>query len=103
MDFAFTASRLFEMLFLICFGLAWPTNIIKSARSRTARGKSLLFLIIALVGYICGITSKLVDSTLSYVLVFYLLNTCMVITDIILTLRNRRLDRQADLAAQSGA
>ena len=33
----------FEILMLVCFGLSWPFNIAKSWKSRTAKGKSLIF------------------------------------------------------------
>ena len=40
---------------LICFGLSWPFNISKSLRSRTAKGKSVVFEILVIVGYLCGL------------------------------------------------
>ena len=36
-------AKFLEVMMLICFGLSWPFNIVKSWKSRTARGKSLLF------------------------------------------------------------
>ena len=35
---------LLESAMLVAFGAAWPANIIKSLKSRTAKGKSLAFL-----------------------------------------------------------
>ncbi|MDR3164685.1 MAG: hypothetical protein LBU13_03825 [Synergistaceae bacterium] len=46
-----------ETVMLLCFGAAWPASILKSWRSRTARGKSLFFLLIILTGYAAGITN----------------------------------------------
>ena len=48
-------GQFFEVLMLLCFGLSWPFNITKSWKSRTAKGKSLLFELIIVVGYLCGI------------------------------------------------
>ncbi len=45
----------FEIIMLICFGLAWPLSIYKSATSRQVGSRSLAFLIALLVGYIAGI------------------------------------------------
>jgi hypothetical protein len=84
---------IFEAGMLICFGAAWPMNIIKSLRSRTAAGKSVTFQWAILVGYICGITNKLLYS-MDIVLVLYILNFLMVATDTILIYRNRVLDKK---------
>ena len=38
-------TRFFEMLFLICFGISWPMNIVKAVRGKTSKGVSLWFLL----------------------------------------------------------
>ena len=86
-----------EIAMIVLFGASWPANVIKSYKARTAKGKSLLFLILILVGYLCGITAKVFFTEAKwYVLFFYILNTVMVSTDLVLYFRNRRLDRQRD-------
>ncbi|MDF2543900.1 MAG: hypothetical protein K0S47_3618 [Herbinix sp.] len=85
-------SELFEAVMVICFGISWPVSISKSYSSRTAKGKSLFFMIMILTGYGFGITSKLVSGKLTYVFVFYIINFIMVFIDILLYFRNRRLD-----------
>ena len=82
-----------ETLMLIFFGISWPTNIIKSYKVRTTRGKSILFLYFILLGYCCGVAAKIVSGTVNYVCVFYVINSIMVIVDIFLYYRNRTLDR----------
>jgi hypothetical protein len=82
---------IFEAGMLLCFGAAWPVNIAKSLRTRSAVGKSLPFLLVIELGYICGITHKLLYSR-DIVLFLYILNFCMVMVDIFLYFRNRRLD-----------
>ena len=81
---------------LICFGLSWPFNIAKSLRSRTAKGKSVAFEVLIITGYLCGLVGKFILSDLSYVVLFYIADILMVATDLVLTLRNRRLDRERD-------
>ena len=85
-----------EMAMLICFGLSWPFNIVKSIRSRTAKGKSLLFECLVIVGYGCGLTAKLLGGQVNYVALMYVLDMLMVSIDLGLGIRNRRLDRQAE-------
>lgn len=96
-------AQLFETVMLVCFGISWPFNIAKSLRSRTAKGKSLPFEICIVVGYLFGISGKFIAGNVTYVLVVYVLDVLMVMTDIILTCRNRRLDRLAEMAEKETA
>ena len=89
-------AQLFETIMLICFGLSWPFNIAKSLKSRTAKGKSLQFEICIVIGYLFGIAGKFISGNVTYVLAVYVLDVLMVLTDIILTLRNMALDRLAE-------
>ena len=84
--------QLLETLMLVLFGISWPINILKSYKVRTARGKSVVFLFIVLLGYLCGLAAKIV-STVNYVCVFYAINSIMVTVDILIYFRNRGLDR----------
>lgn len=86
-------ESLFEMGMLICFGISWPISISKSYRSRTAKGKSIVFSFFILIGYISGILSKVFSHTINYVFAFYILNIVMVAIDCVLYFRNIRLDR----------
>ena len=89
-------SELLEILMIVSFGCSWPLNVIKSYKARTTKGKSLAFLILIFVGYICGITSKLLAPTFKwYVLFFYVLNFLMVGLDLAMYYRNYQLDKQA--------
>ncbi len=87
-------STFFEALMVVSFGISWPISIWKSIKSKTAKGKSLIFMLFILVGYIFGITSKLLADQITYVLFFYVLNFVMVSIDIMLYFRNREMDRQ---------
>ena len=54
-------SEILEILMIVSFGCSWPLNVIKSYKSRTTKGKSLMFLCLIFFGYIAGIASKLVN------------------------------------------
>jgi len=79
----------FEALMLVCFGASWPFSIYKSWKSRNVGSKSLVFLILVLVGYAAGIVHKLLYSP-DLVLSLYILNFVMVAVDIALYVRNTR-------------
>jgi len=87
-------SELFEAIMVISFGISWPLSIVKSYTSRTAKGKSVVFLLFILFGYVCGMVSKMVAGKLTYVFFFYILNFVMVAIDLGLYARNRRLDEK---------
>jgi len=82
-----------ETVMLVCFGMSWPLSIIKSYRARTAKGTSVLFHIFILIGYISGITAKILSDKINYVLAFYIINAVMVFINILLYIRNKKLDR----------
>jgi uncharacterized membrane protein len=82
---------LFQALMLICFGAAWPASIYHSYKSRTAKGKSVLFMYIVLIGYICGMVSNIL-SGVNYVFAFYILDFALVSVDLVLFYRNKKFD-----------
>ena len=92
--------QLCEIGMLVAFGFSWPFNIIKSWRSRTAKGKSVVFEFIVVFGYLVGILGKFITwhntGDLAYSVWFYFADIAMVTIDIILYFRNTRLDRQAE-------
>lgn len=91
-----SAAVICETIMLICFGLSWPSNVLKSYRSRTAKGKSLMFLLLVEIGYAAGIIGKLISHTVNLATIFYYINFAMVLTDICLYFRNVRLDNERD-------
>ena len=92
-------AQIFEVLMIVCFGLSWPFNIVKSWNAKTAKGKSLLFEVCILMGYCFGIAGKFITGNVTYVLVAYVINVVMVSVDILLTLRNMALDKLAERKA----
>ena len=91
-------AQFFEVMMLVCFGLSWPFNIAKSLRSRTAKGKSMLFESLVIVGYLCGLAGKFISGNVTYVVAVYLLDIAMVMTDLLLTIRNAKLDQEREKA-----
>ncbi len=89
-------GEIFEAAMVICFGLSWPVSVYKSWKSRTAKGKSLLFEVFIWIGYVCGIVGKIITHNITYVFIFYWINLCMLSVDICLYIRNCRLDRAAE-------
>ena len=94
------AAEILEIMMIVCFGFSWPMIVVKSYRARTTKGKSLGFLMMIIIGYICGIASKIIGGSYKwYVMFFYVLNLCMVLTDLGMYVRNYRLDKQAGIKA----
>ena len=94
-------AEFLEIVMIVSFGCSWPMNVIKSYKARTTKGKSLAFLLLIFFGYIAGIASKFVNpeymanfASKWYVLVFYFLNWFMVGCDLILYVRNKKLDKE---------
>lgn len=88
-------NELFEIVMVLLFGASWPFNVLKSYKSRTTKGKSLVFLSLVLIGYVFGIASKLLSPAYKwYVMFFYILNFIMVGCDFVLYFRNRKIDRE---------
>lgn len=96
-------SEILEIVMIVSFGTSWPMNVIKSFKTRSAKGKSLMFLLLIFFGYIAGIASKFMNgaymaefSSKWYVLFFYVLNLIMVGTDLLLYFRNKRFDNERE-------
>lgn len=90
--------EILEATMVLCFGISWPLSILKSYRAKTAKGKSILFLLFIFVGYIAGIAWKMVllheTGEIKWPTYFYFLNLVMVGTDIVLYFRNKALDKK---------
>ncbi len=78
----------FEIIMLICFGAAWPFSIYRSYRSKSVKGKSLVFLVIVMAGYLAGILHK-VFFNYDGVVYLYVVNFTLVAVDTVLYIRNR--------------
>lgn len=97
-------AEILEVIMIVSFGASWPLNVLKSYKARTTKGKSLAFLLLIFFGYIAGIVSKLVNEAYMadigrkwYVLFFYILNFIMVGADLMMYVRNYRLDKTKEM------
>ena len=74
---------------LLCFAAAWPFSIYKLYKTKSTKGKSIIFTVIVIMGYLFGITNKFLMNDVNYVLYFYFLDLGLVLVDSLLYLRNK--------------
>ena len=93
-------SELLEIAMIVSFGASWPLNAVKAYKARSAKGTSLVFLLLIFFGYVCGIASKFLSESYMasfsekwYVLVFYFINIITVTINLLIYIRNVRLDK----------
>lgn len=89
---AASIASLFEGVMIICFGLSWPLSIARSIKSKSTKGKSLMFMCFIAFGYVCGLISKFITHTYNLAFWFYFPNIIMVTTDICLYFRNKKIE-----------
>lgn len=85
--------KIFECIMLICFGISWPISVYKSIKSKTTKGKSLVFILAIIIGYISGIIGKVINHDISYVLILYCVNLLVVSFDLALFFINKRREK----------
>jgi hypothetical protein len=83
---------IFEFLMLCCFGFSWPFSIFKSIRSKSTKGKSLVFMLLVVCGYVFGIIHKLLYS-FDWVVWAYVALLGLVMTDVVLYAVYRRREK----------
>ncbi len=74
---------------LLFFACALPFSIYKLYRTRSTKGKSIVFSMVVLLGYVFGIINKFIMDDINYVLFFYFFDLALVVVDSLLYLRNR--------------
>ncbi len=82
-----------ESIMLTCFGISWPVSVYKSWTCKSTKGKSLVFMFAIIVGYVAGITGKIVGGQLNYVLALYVVNLAFVSVDLTLYFINRHREK----------
>ena len=88
--------QIFEIIMLLCFGMSWPISVYKSIRSKSTKGKSAVFIIAIIIGYISGIIGKIVNHQLTYVVALYLINLIVVSIDLGLYFINAKREKGFD-------
>ena len=96
-------AKVLEATMLILFGVSWPFNLAKSIKTRSTKGKSLLFLVLIDLGYMAGITSKFFSTTFVWetdwwVFAIYVINFLFVTADLIMYFINRAKEKEACIA-----
>lgn len=78
--------KIFEILFLLCFAVSWPISIAKALRTHEVKGKSPVFMVLIILGYVFGILNKFFnpDAKLDYVTWLYAMNLILVLVDLLL-------------------
>ncbi len=79
---------IFEAGMMICFGGSWPLAAYKTYKGKGVHGKGRYFSLVIMLGYICGITHKLLYSR-DVVIWLYIINMAFLLTDMILWYRYR--------------
>ncbi len=87
--------KIFEVIMLICFGLSWPISVYKSIVSKSTKGKSLIFIMAIIIGYISGIIGKIVNGDVNYVLILYCFNLVVVFIDLTLFFINKHRENNS--------
>ena len=88
-------ANFLEVVMLICFGLSWPVSLYKNLRAKSANSTSLSFMCLILVGYLAGITAKVMTVGANYVFFVYLFNIVMVVANLAVSLYHRHGERGA--------
>lgn len=91
---------IFEIGMMLCFAAAWPFNISRAWRARTAVGTSPWFMLVIEVGYTLGMINKVVNDDVNYVFAFYVLDFILVLIGLSIYVRNRTLDRSRGRTVQ---
>ena len=81
---------IFEIIMLLCFGLSWPTSIVRALRTKVVRGKSPFFMVLIIIGYMGGITHKYLYTPGDPVIFLYVLNFLLVTVDLSLYFKYRK-------------
>ncbi len=88
-------TQIFEFVMLICFGMSWPISVYKSITSKSTQGKSLVFILAIIVGYVCGIIGKILSGQINYVLGLYIFNLIVVSIDLVLYFINKHNEKKS--------
>jgi len=80
------SPNILEGIMFICFGVSWPFAIKTTLRNKTAKGINPMFLFLVFVGYLAGLSYKLIVH-LDSVVWLYASNTLMVLVEIILYIK----------------
>lgn len=87
-------TEICELIMLICFGISWPISVFKSIKSKSTKGKSPVFIVAIIIGYIAGITGKIVSGKINYVFILYCINLAVVTLDLFIFIANKKHEKK---------
>ena len=90
----FREMSICEIIMLVCFAASWPAAIVKTWRAKNPAGKSILFAVLIIIGYVAGALHKVFVKP-DAVFWLYVFNGLLVSCDLVLVLRYRLRDRLA--------
>lgn len=74
---------IFELLFFVFIACAWPISMTRMIRNKSTQGKSVIFSLILLLGYVFGITGKFIYNP-DWVVAVYFLNVLLISADTVI-------------------
>ncbi len=80
----FVNPSFYEGAMLVCFGISWPFAIWKTIKVKNPAGKSFLFAIMVIIGYVSGMIAKYMRGGVDTVFCLYVIDFMMVSTDLLL-------------------
>ncbi len=86
-------AEFLEFAMLFAFGFSWPFAIVKTFRAKRVDGKSPHFMMIVIVGYLCGVAAHLVEGTKLWLCFVYLADIALVSIDLALYFHYARRNR----------
>ena len=94
-------TEICEAIMLACFGLSWPISLYKNIKQKSAKGMNIYFTLLIIIGYIAGISAKIINGQFNYVFGIYILNLVVVTGNVVVYFINKNLDKKRELAQKS--
>lgn len=94
-------TEICEAIMLACFGLSWPISLYKNIKQKSAKGMNIYFTLLIIIGYIAGITAKIINGQFNYVFGIYILNLVVVTGNVIVYFINKNLDKKRESAEKT--
>ncbi|MFA6449740.1 MAG: hypothetical protein WCX65_09745 [bacterium] len=91
----YSLPQILEAVMLACFGASWPFSIFHMIKTQRTEGKSAVFVVLVLIGYVTGLAGKLTMAAVTgtkpqMVTILYAFNTVLVAMDLILFVRLKK-------------
>ncbi len=81
---------------LVCFGISWPISLINNIKAKTAKSMNIKFTLLIIVGYIAGLTAKILSGQFTFVFAVYIFNLFVVSLNLVVFFINRNYDKHPE-------